>query len=255
MSTYEQTVFDQVEKYLISKRDFVVSRSGHNDGEYKPDNSVVTEIDKMIETDVRQIINRIDSSVDIIGEEFKDQLTGSDTFWTLDPIDGTEHYIRGNPHYIFMIGLVKEGKPTASLMYNFGKQEMFVGHVSTGATKNGKDIRVSKRSSDRAIVEIETELRGGYDILERIDNAFFARQTVAYHAGYGFTQVASGLIEARAQVNGPGYIYDFLPGCILIKSAGGVVRNINDEGWDYKDLDTIASNAVIADDLIKAIKG
>src|SRR5208282_1039882 len=65
--------------------------------EYKADRSPVTVADRESETLLRQRIEKRYAAHGILGEELR---------WLLDPIDGTESFIRGVPLYGVMLGLV-----------------------------------------------------------------------------------------------------------------------------------------------------
>lgn len=251
--TYEQQVVHELEKYLRAKRAEVVAKSGSMKVNYKDDRSALTELDLQIEKDATDIIIGIDPSVGIFGEEYGIQ-GNKETFWTIDPIDGTEHFIRSIPEYMFMAGFIKEGVPTASVMYNFATDDLFVALPNQHSTKNGEKIYVSDKPKERSCIEVEVQDARKYEFAQQVENEFFASKSGFFRAGYGLMQVACGMIEARIQVNAYGKLYDFLPGFVLIKGAGGEVRNIGRQDWDYRDLNTIASNGIVADDLDRLVK-
>lgn len=252
--TYEQQVVHELEKYLRAKRDKVVSQSKSIQFSHKLDKSVVTDLDLEIEKEATDIILGIDANVGIFGEEYGTQ-GSEETFWTIDPIDGTEHFIRSIPEYMFMAGFIKDGEPTASVMYNFVTDELFVALPGQHSTKNGEKIHVSDRSKDRACVEFEVQDENKYKVAQKVEDEFLCCKSGFHRAGYGLVQVACGMIEARVQVNAYGKLFDFLPGFILIKNAGGEIKNINSETWDYKNLNTIASNGIVTNDLERIVKG
>lgn len=68
---------------------------------------VVTEIDLMIETRLRGLIDRKFPNAAILGEEFSNKAAsnGDDQRFILDPIDGTIALLTGKPTYASLIGL------------------------------------------------------------------------------------------------------------------------------------------------------
>ena len=68
---------------------------------------VVTEIDLMIETRIRKLIDRKFPNAAILGEEFSSKASSndSDQRFILDPIDGTIALVTGKPTYASLIGL------------------------------------------------------------------------------------------------------------------------------------------------------
>jgi histidinol-phosphatase len=77
--------------------------------EYKADRSPVTIADRESETLLRQRIEKRYPDHGILGEEFGLTRPEAELRWLLDPIDGTESFIRGVPLYGVMLGLVTIG--------------------------------------------------------------------------------------------------------------------------------------------------
>jgi myo-inositol-1(or 4)-monophosphatase len=73
---------------------------------------IVTSIDIEIERSVRDILR--DSPYRVIGEEsFSDSQEtdwGNETFWVIDPVDGTTNMVAGIPFYCISLGLMDRGK-------------------------------------------------------------------------------------------------------------------------------------------------
>ena len=80
-----------------------------------PDRSPVTAGDRAIEERLRRAIERHCPGEAIIGEEFGLSGDAGDTFWTIDPIDGTRAFSRGLPSWGMMVGRVEQGRPTLGL--------------------------------------------------------------------------------------------------------------------------------------------
>ena len=78
---------------------------------YKDDQSLVTELDIKIETDLRKFLSHHFKGIKIIGEEFvenhKEFYDFSDKkFAIIDPIDGTENFIHLNNLYGSVISVI-----------------------------------------------------------------------------------------------------------------------------------------------------
>ena len=80
-----------------------------------------------------------------------------DTFWVIDPLDGTANYSRGIPMCCVSIGLVKDMKPLLGVVYDFNNKDMYVGNSLTKiSTLNNNKIIVSdfKKKSDGVLVTV-----------------------------------------------------------------------------------------------------
>ncbi len=244
---YSEEKINEVLKYLRSVRDEVVSLAGSIDTEEKEDQSLVTKMDREVESNIRRILLDGSHGVGIYGEEFG--IEGDQTtVWTIDPIDGTEQFARGNPYYTAMIAYVEKDVPKSALIYNYATDEAYICIDNQQSTKNGTPIHVSTRQKSRAMYQVETDmdLASGRTLLIKLSDLFFARHHYGACAGYGFIKVAEGKYEARIQIDGYGKIYDFLPGQIIVRGAGGAVFTPGLEEWDWHRLDSVASNQVIA---------
>jgi histidinol-phosphatase len=92
--------------------------------ETKPDRSPVTDADRAVETELKNILAQERPSDSIIGEEFGsthglpglNSETGQTREWIIDPIDGTANYLRGVPVWASLIALAIDGKPQVSVV-------------------------------------------------------------------------------------------------------------------------------------------
>jgi myo-inositol-1(or 4)-monophosphatase len=219
----------------------------------KDDKSAVTEMDLLVETRLKAALAELDSSVGFSGEE-----TGTDydqkTFWLVDPIDGTEPFIRGLPFATNMIALIDNGQPVMGVIYNFTMDEYYLAMKGKGATCNGHAIHVSTRPLDRSFVVCGSGFvkRGLGESQRRLQQKIRAF-TQNNASGFEMSHVASGAYDARIVWNSVGKPWDFAPGALLIQEAGGRVENIGTGKYDFRDVEFIAANPVIFDDLMKFV--
>jgi len=214
---------------------------------------VVTELDRRTETIVAEKLKKLHPSIDFIGEEFGGN-DGAERFWLLDPIDGTAHFVRGIPFCTTQIALIEERQVTFSLIYNFITKEMFSAQKGMGAKLNGSFIHVSNLSvkDAYAIVETHRDKKKNADKFLAIGNKFSLLSTL--NTGFEFGLLASGKIEARVCFDPYGKDWDCAPGSLLVAEAGGIVRNIGSDSYDYKNHDFIAGNKETYEELRKILE-
>jgi fructose-1,6-bisphosphatase/inositol monophosphatase family enzyme len=68
-----------------------------------------------------------------------------------------------------------------------------------------------------------------------------------------FLVVLDGAIDGIVVYKSDGQIWDYAPRAHLIKEAGGLVANIGKSTYDIHDLDLVATNAVIFDEVHKIL--
>lgn len=66
--------------------------------------------------------------------------------FVVDPIDGTDAFLKGKPHFTICAGLVEDGEPIAAAVYNPLTEECFTAAKAGGAWLNGASIAASNRA-------------------------------------------------------------------------------------------------------------
>ncbi|HLH92629.1 MAG TPA: inositol monophosphatase family protein [Xanthobacteraceae bacterium] len=168
-------------------------------------------------------------------------------FWLIDPLDGTANYSCGVPLCCVSIGLMRGGRPCAGVIYDFNRDEMFVGASRQGASLNGAPIRVSAKAS-RQVAILSTGLPVRADYSDQAMAAFardiphWKKVRMVGSAALSLAYVACGRFDAyREQAI---MLWDVAAGWALVEAAGGVVRaDVPDLG---RPIDVFASNAALA---------
>lgn len=213
--------------------------------------NIVTKFDKEAEKDLAEILLKYDNNVGFHGEEFGEIKKG-EKMWLVDPIDGTAHYVRGIPVCTTMISLVDQGEVVIAVIYDFLRHNLFSAIKNAGAFLNSKPIHVSKRSLKDAYICLESKLE-----TEREKHIFFNLRKHAVivtqaTSGYEYALVAQGKLDGRISINPWTRIWDIAPGCLLVKEAGGIVKNFGKDSYTYTNMDVIATNPVIYKELTSA---
>ncbi|WP_026180758.1 inositol monophosphatase family protein [Henriciella marina] len=65
----------------------------------------------------------------------------------VDPLDGTLNFLHGQPHYAVSIGLEREGKLLAGVVYDVAKNEIFWAETGRGAWLDQRKLIVANRKN------------------------------------------------------------------------------------------------------------
>lgn len=211
--------------------------------------SAVTELDRKTEQLLAEQLHKIYPDIEFFGEEFGGD-DKAQRFWLVDPIDGTSNFIRGLPFCATMVTLIENGHPVFTIIYNFITKEMYSAEKGKGARMNGNLIHVNKREAHHAAVFMETNKtkKGNLDKYILVNEKFTIYRTLS--AGFEYSAVASGKLEARIALDPHGEDWDYAPGALLVSEAGGVVKNIGTNSYDYKNHNFIAGNIAVCDELV-----
>ena len=108
----------------------------------KADGSPVTQADRVIEEHLRRALARMCPGEPILGEEFGSSGRLGDTYWTIDPIDGTRAFSCGLPSWGIMVGRVERGVSTLGV----------VDYPAIGTTLTvGPGMRACERTGGRCL--------------------------------------------------------------------------------------------------------
>ncbi len=141
--------------------------------EVKSDQTPVTVADREAEKLLRSRIEERFPSHGILGEEFGPAREDAPYRWTLDPIDGTQSFIRGVPLWGVMVGVEKNREPIVGVVHFPALRETVWAREGGGAWWNGKRARVSSvgRLEDATLLTTDTRffedagLRAAFDRL------------------------------------------------------------------------------------------
>lgn len=140
----------------------------------KADRSLVTVADREAETLLRDLISWRYPDHSIVGEEHgADERTGR-ARWIIDPIDGTNTFVRGVPFYGVLMALEVEAEAVLGVAYFPALDEMVAAARGLGCRWNGRRARVSTVSAlaDACVVytdglAVRARLGAAWDDLQR----------------------------------------------------------------------------------------
>lgn len=219
--------------------------------EVKPDNSPVTKADKEAEDIIKKTIVSHFPNSQFLGEETGGTLDADDS-WCIDPIDGTKNFIRGLPFWGIEIAHIIDGKIVLGLSYGPVIDEMLYAEKGKGAFMNGKPIKVSK------IAKLEDAFLNHGTVMffeEKIPQFLKLLEVMYRERGfgdfYGYHLVAQGKSDIMMDAhNAP---WDIAAVKIIIEEAGGRVTNFKGEPWSLNDTNTLATNGLVHDEVIRIL--
>src|SRR5579872_1669426 len=114
---------------------FEVVRRGF-DVETKRDASPVTEADRAAELIILAALARAAPGVPVIAEEEVAAgriPTHGNTYFLVDPLDGTKEFVRGGDDFTVNIGLIENGTPTLGVVFAPARGRLHGGSTARGA--------------------------------------------------------------------------------------------------------------------------
>ena len=103
----------------------------------------VTQVDTDIQSFLaRELGNRF-PDIQFLGEEEGLHEMSGDTYWILDPIDGTTNLIHDYQHSVVSLALYEKGEITLGIIYDPFREDVYHAQKGTGSFLNGVPIHVS----------------------------------------------------------------------------------------------------------------
>lgn len=177
--------------------------------------------------------------------------------WVLDPIDGTTNFVKGLPHFAISIGIFKDNKLEAALVYNPISDEMFCAARGQGATLNDRKIRASAVLPENAVIATGIPYRNP-DLhsqtiaqLKRILVAFpDIRRAGA--ASLDLCYVACGRVDGYYELNLSEW--DIAAGALIAQESGAIVSDINGNLTHLQTGNIVAAPPKVYKALVKVLK-
>lgn len=178
--------------------------------------------------------------------------------WVVDPLDGTNNYLRGLPIWGISIACRRGDALVAGVVYEPLGENLFVAAAGSGASWNDQKIEVSRQTEvDGAFLATgyPFHARGAIDAYLQAFRTVFLRARAIRRCGaasldlaYTAAGIYDGFFEFRLSP------WDIAAGALLIEEAGGRVTDL-DDGFAYLATgNVVAGSAALHGDLLRAIR-
>lgn len=206
----------------------------------KIDGSPVTEADKAADKIIREGLRSIAPSVPLISEEDEgDRLDISETeyFWLIDPLDGTSGFIKGNPDYTVNIALIKNKVPVLGVIYAPVLGELYSGHGPGTAMRwfeeTGVEKEIQMRGLKREGLTIAvSNYRGRTPKQDQLLEQFKVEKIIRRASSIKFCLLASGKADFYLCLREISE-WDTAAGDAILRSAGGMVLDLEGRELQY----------------------
>lgn len=224
--------------------------------EHKIDSSLATNLDREAEDMIVHRIRRQFSGAKIIAEERESgQPDDVDTFWIIDPLDGTHNFIRGIRLFGVSIGVLRAGEFIAGAIAIPMEETLFLAERGSGATCNGERIFVNDiHSLSEATIAFDSSLYQNPAVmtstLSRLtDRAFNLR--IFGSSARVLSFLADGTIDGTVEYHDK--IWDFAGGIAIAREAGALVTDISGGPFSMNSTGYIASSPGIHSELVDTV--
>ena len=212
--------------------------------EFKADQSPLTTADTLSNRILVEGLSRY-TSYPIISEEGSHSAQG-DTFWLIDPLDGTKEFLKHNGEFTINIGLIQDGQPVLGVVYAPGKKVLYFGVKGTGAFKETDDqspLRIAAVYTEEVPTIVVS--RSHLDASTRQFLATLgAHQTAEIGSSLKLCLVAEGAATLYPRF-APTYLWDTAAADAIVRAAGGSVYDLHERPLAYSPSQTLLNPSFI----------
>jgi 3'(2'), 5'-bisphosphate nucleotidase len=195
--------------------------------EAKHDSSPVTEADRAAELIILAALARAAPGIPVIAEE--EVAAGripahDDTYFLVDPLDGTKEFIRGGDDYTVNIGLIEKGSPKLGVVFAPATQRLHGGCVGSAAWldegQGRREICTRPRGEELTAVASKSHLNQA--TVDYLNEAVGTCAYISVGSSLKFCLLAEGRADIYPRAS-PTSEWDTAAGHAVLLAAGGLV--------------------------------
>ncbi len=226
--------------------------------EYKTgENNLVTEIDKASEKVITDFIWKKYPSHSILAEEGSGEQQDSEYLWVIDPLDGTTNFAHGLPIFSVSIGLQKNGKTIAGVVYDVMRDIIYSAELGAGTFADSEKITVSKNDNLAHSLLVTGFPYNKKENPDKLFERFIALTKTARgvrrlgSAAIDFCYLASGVFDGFWEVHL--HPWDICAGKLIVEEAGGLVTDFHGNKTNIYTKRILSTNEKIHEQVIKVM--
>ena len=243
----DQTLLDHV-KIIAEEAGQAILQIYHQDDfelQTKSDHSPLTQADLASHDIITKALKKLTPKIPIMSEE-GEQLEGDvETFWCVDPLDGTKEFIKRNGEFTVNIALIEHHQPVLGVIHIPVSNETFMAAKGAGAKKI-KDHQIQPLSKQQNLTRQPPIFAISRSHLDQQTQDFIQQhkaETIAAGSSLKLTMLAEGLVDAYPRF-GPTSLWDMAAGHAILKETGGEIYTLDDQPLVYN------MNKILNPDLI-----
>lgn len=236
----------QTEQLIQCVRDIaakeVMPRFLRGQSERKADGSMLSEADLAAQAAFLHTLPQI-IKAPVLGEEMSSeaqqtlwQQHNESGIWVVDPIDGTNNFVNGLPHFALSVAFIQNRRTQLGVIYDPCADECFFATRGAGAFLNGTrlPLRQVNKTLREAIAGIEIKrLRSG-----RLANCLnnvppYGTLRCLGSSALDWCYLAAGRFDIY--IHGGQILWDYAAGALIFEEAGGQIATLEgDAFWSGK---------------------
>ncbi len=244
--------------FRVSKKNILPKYKNLNssDIQRKNNNDLVTSVDIDVEKILeKKLTNLLPDSL-FVGEELfsrnpkiLDNYNQKKFCWTVDPIDGTGNFVKGEEKFAIMVALTFKDKVIQSWIYKPLIEEFSYAKLGGGAYINDKRIY---NNNELTPVDPTGSISSKYWDEKYLDKIFNIKNKFKHTNSYGcigfeYIDIAKGV--RNFTILSKLFPWDHIPGTLIIQESGGHIKHFDYSSYNY----IVGKNNLVVTNSIKLL--
>ena len=207
-----------------------VNKKDLNQSIYSSDTDIKLKADVEAENLIKSILNSRSNFPILAEESGKSENELEETFWVVDPLDGTANYTRDIPLCCVSIALMHNMEPVIGVVYDFNNNNLYEGSFDGEAKLNESVIKVSDVKEPKEGILV-TGLPNNTDysdsaLLKMVkDFQEWRKVRMIGSAAIASCYIASAKADVYKEFGT--YLWDVAAGAAIVNAAGGKAEITN----------------------------
>jgi len=220
-----------------ASREIMAVYSGAIESWTKADASPLTEADLLADAVIRRWLERAFPGVFILSEEScSSGPAQAETYFLVDPLDGTKEFLKRNGEFTVNIALIDKGDPIAGVVQAPALDELFFSARGVGAFKRSEgqttNLRTTGRSHGEPLRVVASRSHGGEALAAWLAKIGEPYSLVEAGSSLKFCRIAEGRADVYPRP-GPTSQWDTAAAQAVLAEAGGVVLDSHGDSLRY----------------------
>lgn len=206
----------------------------------KADNSPLTLADKASHRVISEALEKMNTGIPLISEEGREityeERSQWDTFWLVDPLDGTKEFIKRNGNFTVNIALIKDKKSVLGVIYVPVQQKMYWAEEGKGAFMHSpetgtQELKVNGKADKKDIIAVMSSSHAS-----QMDLDALSAYEISGREGIGSSLKFCLVAEGKADVyyrGKPTMEWDTAAGQAIVEEAGGNMYHEDGKPFRY----------------------
>ena len=203
----------------------------------KADGSPVTLADQIAHETILEGLSKLTPHIPVVSEEtasLDHSISSRDSFWLVDPLDGTKEFIQQNGQFTVNIALIEQGRPVLGVVYAPALDCLYAGYDTLAFTESaGVRTSISCRKTPKlGLTVVGSRSHGDDHALNAFLDGKAVHEIIPVGSSLKLCLIAAGQADLYPRL-GRTMEWDIAAGHAILLAAGGMVNDLDGKPLTY----------------------